>query len=191
MNKHATTTRATTNGAAGSEKHVRKRVSSLKPSPENQLLYRPPSDDPDIGALAESIRRNGCDPLVITADNYIVSGHRRRAALLRIGQGFVRCRVLDRRRDEYTPDEYVALLRDFNEQRDKTVAEQVREELVDIDPDEAHRNLREQRAKSVFTPERNGVEGLHIEGEKKRYNISDDKAEHVRLILEIVEGRRD
>jgi hypothetical protein len=191
MSKHATTTRATTNGVAGSEKHVRKRVLTLKPSPENGLLYRPPSDDPDIDRLAESIRKNGCDALIITADNYIVSGHRRRAALLRIGQEFVRCRVLPQRRDSMTTDAYVLLLREYNHQRNKTVAEAVREELVDIDPDEAHRNLREQRDQSVFTPERNGVEGLHIEGVKKRYNISDDKAEHVRLILEIVEGRRD
>jgi ParB-like chromosome segregation protein Spo0J len=178
-------------GAASEGRIVRKRVPSLKPSPENELLYRSLADDPDIGKLAASIRKNGCDPLVLTADGYIVSGHRRHAALLRIGQEFVRCRVLPQRRDSMTTEEHVALLRAYNHQRDKTVAEQVREELVDIDPEEAHRRLRELRDKSINRPERNGVRALEIEGVKKRYNISEDKADHVKYILKIVEERKD
>jgi hypothetical protein len=175
----------------GGERFVRKRVTSLLPSPENRLLYRAVADDPDIGKLAASIVKNGCDPLVTTADNYIVSGHRRHAALQRIGQEFVRCRVLSDRRASMTTDDYVALLRAYNHQRNKTVAEQVREELVDIDPEEAHRRLRELRDKSVHRPERNGVHALEIEGVKRRYNISEDKADHVKYILQIVEERKD
>jgi hypothetical protein len=165
-------------------------VSSLKPSPENALLYRPPSDDPDVEALAGSILKNGCDPLVVTADNFIVSGHRRHAALQLNGQKFVPCRVLPERRDSMTRDAYVALLRAFNHQRNKTVAEQVREEVIDIDPKKAHQNLREQRDRSARAPERNGVKALAIEGVKKRWNISEDKAEHVKLVLQVVEERR-
>jgi hypothetical protein len=170
---------------------VRKRVSSLKPSPENTQLYRPVDDDPDITKLADSIEKNGCDPLKVTLDDYIVSGHRRHAALLLIGQVFVRCLVIPRRRDSMTTDEYVLLLREHNHQRHKTIAEQVREELVDMDPEVAYRNLRKLRDKSVNAPEHNGVQALEIEGNKKRYNISDDKADHVKFILEIVEGRRE
>jgi hypothetical protein len=165
---------------------VRKRVSSLKPSPENATLYRNMHDDPDIGKLAESIKRNGCDPLTVTADNYIVSGHRRHAALRCNEQAFVQCQVLPFRRDYWTTDEYLKLLREHNHQRNKTVAEQVREELIDIDPNEAHARLREQREKPLFAPERNCIEAIEIEGRKRRYNISEDKAEHVRLIKEIV-----
>jgi hypothetical protein len=170
---------------------VRKRVLSLKQSPENSVLYRPVDDDPDIDKLAASIEKYGCDPLVITADRFIVSGHRRHAALQRNGQEFVRCRVLPQRRDAMTKDDYVALLRAYNHQRNKTVAEQVREELVDVNPEEAHRRLRELRNKSIRTPERNGVEILEIEGTKRRFNISADKAEHVKYILQIVEDRRE
>ena len=87
---------------------VRKRVSSLKPSPENSKLYRPTGDDPDIESLAESIKKHGLnEPLIVTADNYVVSGHRRHAALTRIGQAFAPCRVLPVRRDSMTADEYV------------------------------------------------------------------------------------
>jgi hypothetical protein len=91
----------------------------------------------------------------------------------------------------YPTDDYLALLRAYNQQRHKTVAEQVREELVDINPDEAHERLRQQRRRSIYAAERNGVMALDIEGTKKRYQISDDKAEHVKYILKIVEERRD
>ena len=58
---------------------VRKRLKSLRPSPENASLYREvDASDPEIIKLAASIRRLGLrEPLVVTSDNYIVSGHRR------------------------------------------------------------------------------------------------------------------
>jgi hypothetical protein len=169
------------------EQFVRKRVASLKPSPENLLLYAHlDPDDPEIVKLANSIKKNGCVPLVVTLDNYIVSGHRRHLALTLNEQEFVRCQVLQLRRDAMTEDEFVKLLREHNHQRHKSVAEQVREELVDIDPAQAHENLRQRRARSICAPEYNGVETLVIEGEKRRYAISEDKAEHVKYIHQIV-----
>jgi hypothetical protein len=171
---------------------VRKRVASLKPSPENTRLYRAADDDPDVEALADSIRKHGLrEPLVVTADGYIVSGHRRYAALCRIGQGMVPCRVLPVRRGSMDPDAYLALLREHNRQREKTVAEKVREELVDTDPEAAHQRLREQRAKSVYAPEANGVEGLAIEGKSQRYHFSEDKGTHIKYAKKVVfEDRR-
>jgi hypothetical protein len=171
---------------------VRKRVKSLKPSPENLQLYRHTDDDDGIEKLARSIDKYGCDSLIVTADNYIVSGHRRQAALLLNGQDFVRCRVLPVRRDGMTTDEYLVMLRSYNHQRDKTVAEQVREELVDIVPGEAHRRLRSRRDRSINAHLYNGVEPLVIEGQTQRHAISEDKADHVKYIKQIVfEDRRD
>jgi hypothetical protein len=97
--------------ANADSKIVRKRVTSLKPSPENLQLYRAVDDDPEIGKLADSIQKNSCVPLVVTRDNYIVSGHRRHAALLLIDRRFVECIVLLVRRDSMTRDEYVVLPR--------------------------------------------------------------------------------
>ena len=81
-------------------------VEKLRPSPENNELYRPvdPSD-PEIIALADSIRElNGIqEPLIVTADGYIVSGHRRFAAAILAGLKAVPCRVLDFRKDEDHP----------------------------------------------------------------------------------------
>jgi hypothetical protein len=177
--------------AAATNELVRKRVSSLKPSPENSILYSPIGPvDAEILKLAAAIAENGCDALTVTADNYIVSGHRRHAALLFNDQATVSCRVLPLRRDEMTTDAYLALLRSYNHQRHKSVAEQVREELIDIDPEAAHRNLRFLRDKSINAAEYNGIPPLAIEGTKKRSNISDDKADHVKFIKEIVWGLR-
>ncbi len=121
---------------------VRKRVASLKPSPENEKLYRPTSQDQDIATLAASIEKYGLhEMLTVTEDCYIVSGHRRHAALVRNKQQFVKCKVLPFRRDSMSKDDYILLLRSHNHQRAKTVAEQVREQLVDIDPDNAARRL--------------------------------------------------
>src|SRR5262245_28590191 len=178
--------------AGAQERFVRKRAYSLKPSPENKLLYRAPQEDNDLACLADAMRRNGCDPLVITLDGYIVSGHRRHRALTEyLHQEFVRCRVLPVRRAGMDGDDYVKLLRDFNEQRDKSVAERVKEGLVDVDPDEAHRRLVLARHEALDRPRRNGLEALDIGARKNRPKISEDKAEHVRLVLQIVEELKD
>jgi hypothetical protein len=187
------TDRQATTGTLGGNRYkvIRKRVSSLRPSPENEVLYRSMVDDPGIDALAESIRKNGLfEPLVITADNHLVSGHRRHTALLRIGQRFATCRVLNVNRASMTTDEFIALMREHNRQRNKTIAEQVREELIDVDATQAHRHLCELRDKSLYTAERSAVEILEIEGHKRRHGISDQKAEHVSHILKVVEERR-
>jgi hypothetical protein len=167
---------------------VRKRLSSLKPSPENQHLYKPVDDsDPENVKLATSIQQQGLqEPLVVTADNFIVSGHRRFAALRRNGQVVVPCRVLEVRRDSMSTDDYVALLREHNRQRYKSVAEQVREELVDINPEEAHARLCELRDNSIFAFEQGDVEGLEIEGHKTRHAISGQKAGHVKYVKQVV-----
>ena len=49
---------------------VRKPISSVRPSPENDKLYRPVNPrDPEIVALAKSIKQNGLlEPIVITRD---------------------------------------------------------------------------------------------------------------------------
>ncbi len=83
---NATLKRQRLNGTAGS-RLVRKRVATLKPSPENERLYRPADEDPDIRMLAESIKKKGLrEPLVVTLDSYILSGHCRHAALELNGQ---------------------------------------------------------------------------------------------------------
>lgn len=175
------------------QKIVRKRVSSLKPSPENATLYPPKSDDFDrIDRLARTIAKNGCDPITITRDKYIVSGHRRHAALKLNGQEFVRCIVLEKRRRDYTRDEYLTLLREYNEQRDKSIPERINEEIVVGNDCDLERKLDVAQTMSLLSPEVNGITPIIIEGEKKRHGISGTKTEHVEYIKKIVfEERRE
>ncbi|MCY2987195.1 MAG: ParB/Srx family N-terminal domain-containing protein [Planctomycetota bacterium] len=171
---------------------IRKRRSAIRLSPENLELYNAiDRTDREILKLAESIKVNGLhEPLIVTEDNFLVSGHRRFTALGIINQVLVPCRVLPVRRDAMSHDEYVALLRDHNRQRYKDVAEQVRETLIDIDPEEAHQALRHLRTKSIYAAEFNGLDTLHIEGEKHRCEISDQKADHVKYALQVVNTDR-
>src|SRR5262245_61099422 len=93
-------------------------------------------DDPAIVKLAGVIDKNGYDPLVITLDNYIIAGHRRRLALMRNGVKWVNCRVRPERRDSMPKDDFIRLLREHNEQRHKSPTEQIHEEIIDTNPDE-------------------------------------------------------
>src|SRR5262249_15910649 len=129
-----------------------------QPSPENYRLYRPVDPrDPALKDLAASIREKGVlVPLVLTEDNYILSGHRRFAAAKLAGLREVPCvtqegvqRVLgeDDDDDDVSPD-FLKWLEHFNRQREKTLDEKLREAVVRADPKDAHAALSEYREAS-------------------------------------------
>src|SRR4051812_33972755 len=70
-------------------------LADCRPSPEHDRLYRPIDPaDPDIAALAESIKTRGLkERIVVSEDGYIISGHRRRAAAVLAGLKAVPVRV--------------------------------------------------------------------------------------------------
>jgi hypothetical protein len=152
---------------------VRKRVRTLRSSPENDL-YRPidiDNPDADLVALANSVKRMGVlEPPTVTLDNFVVSGHRRIAAARIAGVQTVRCRVLPKARADYSKDEYVALIRENNHQRVKTIAEMLREEVVSAEPEVAHRRLIQYRAQEC-RPLSNAIP---IRGRMNRRTISDN-----------------
>ena len=104
-------------------------------SPKNDQLYRPVSaDDPGDPRARGVIRQHGVrEPLVVSADNWLLSGHRRRVASEVAGLGLVPVRVERVRRDE-DPDHFVRLLREYNRQRVKGFDEKLREAVIDADP---------------------------------------------------------
>ena len=57
-------------------------LAAIRPSPENAALYRPVDPEAaDIRALAANIAETGVlEPLVISGDGYLLSGHRRYVA---------------------------------------------------------------------------------------------------------------
>ena len=145
-------------------------LSQIKPSPQNDALYKPvDKTTPAFKKLVRSIRKHGIlQPLTLTLDDVVMSGHRRFAASHFIGLRMVPCVYVEVYSD--APN-FVELLKEHNEQRIKTIDEQLREAVVDLNPDAAYRALVEHREKQA----RIDAEPLVIEGEMKRRAIGTSK----------------
>lgn len=120
---------------------MRMAIATLMVSPENEQLYKNRSTKhPDFRRLVKSIKRHGIQaPLLISLDLFVISGHQRLAAAIEAGLTHVPCIMMDIRRSDCTSDEWLAILREHNTGREKTLDERVMENIVDIDPDEAMR----------------------------------------------------
>lgn len=109
----------------------------IKPSPENDDLYGQIEDDAQMAALVESIQKRGLEePLVLTADRYILSGHRRFHAIKTYSPGWFRakgncipCRIRQDVRREGNP-QYYQELAEYNPQRIKTAGSLLKEALL-------------------------------------------------------------
>ena len=165
---------------------VRISPGKLRPSPENAQLYA--DNDASLNEFAERIRQQGViEPLVITKDRFIVSGHRRHSAALRIGLAEVPCRQLTFNRRDLPTDQYVKLLREFNRQRSKTIDEILRESVVDADPDTAYVSLVESRVRRA----RDGHGVFEIEGVKRRAKIGRLKQPMLDAVCAAIHSRRE
>jgi ParB/Sulfiredoxin domain len=156
-------------------------LSEIKPAPENDLIYRPISpDDPDIQKLAESIQKHGLkEPLVVTQDGYILSGHRRYVACRLLGMKRVECRVEPISR--FDPS-FETMLCEYNRQRVKSLDEIVREQVISINPDDAYQSLISYRKRISAV----SGECISIEGVKTRRSISRGKREMLAAVRKII-----
>lgn len=120
------------------------RLDDIRPSPQNDKLYRPvDSDDPEIIKLANSIKVNGLlQPIGISLDGEIYDGHRRYAAAKLAGLTVVTVR---RKSSKSTDESFLTLLRECNRQREKTLDERLREEIVSASTEDTYRDLLIQR----------------------------------------------
>jgi hypothetical protein len=159
---------------------------AICPSPENEKLYRPVSTrDPEVIALAHSIREHGLrEPIIVTTDGYILSGHRRYVACKLAGLTTLRCRV----ENVHSSDpQFIVLLREYNRQRVKLFDEVVREEVLSMAPEEGHRILIEHRE----TQSRVKVNAIAIEGTQVRAPITSAKRPFLDRILAYPDEQRD
>jgi hypothetical protein len=163
-------------------------IHMLLPSPENDAIYGPCSvDNPDDAALADDVEANGVrEPIGISPDWFVVTGHRRLWAAIKAGLKVVSVRVLACSRIDYSRDEWIRLLRQHNFQRERTLDEKLREELVDISPEDAYQVLTEHRRERAALT----VETFPIVGTKRRKAVSDAKRFMVAAIKRILKERR-
>jgi hypothetical protein len=118
-------------------------VEQVQVATENNLLYDrfgiANGDDCD---LTISIRDKGIqEPLVLSADNILLSGHRRLAAAKYLGLKTVPARVVDVDFNSMTKTERLETLRLHNQQREKSPGERIKEKLLVIDPARAYSTL--------------------------------------------------
>src|SRR5262249_50055953 len=152
-------------------------LSEIMPSPENDKLYKPVDPkDPAVLELAESIRTAGFQgAIVVSLDDYILSGHRRRVAARLAGLWELPCVVENIRRLDDDGDvnpEFVRRLEMYNRQREKTLDEKLREAVVKADPEDAYAALSEHREACAKLRLDDAIE---ITGAKRRKRISEAK----------------
>lgn len=111
------------------------RITDVQPSPENAEIYGTPTmeSDPAMPMLVRSIERLGLEePIIVTQDNYILSGHRRYCAMRCLGASYIPVRFADVTRADTT--DYHRLLAQYNPQRVKSVASVLAEKLLQDAP---------------------------------------------------------
>ena len=125
-------------------------IASIKTAKENDSLYDAFGiANQDDYELALSIQQRGIqEPLTLTKDCYLLSGHRRLAAAKYIGLTSVPVRFDELTFCTLSHTERLETLRLYNRQRDKSPSERIREKLLDIDPVEAHSRLLQHRRTS-------------------------------------------
>jgi len=164
-------------------------IDDIRPSPENDQLYRPIDEaDPEFVALTTSIKESGLqEPLLVTMDGWIISGHRRYAAARLAGLETLPCRVACINKDE-DKDHFIRLLRECNRQRVKTFDEKFREELVSANPQEAYSELVTHRCvKSAVVSD----QFMTIIGSKSRAAITAAKEPFLMAVKTIIADRED
>ncbi len=165
-------------------------IDDLNPSPENEDIYRRISvEDPAIIELAASIEKDGVlQPLTITTDKYILSGHRRHTAAEIAGLWEVPCRTVSIMRDD---PRFTRLLREFNRQRTKGVDEILHEALIDVDEE----SLRVYRAhaleQQIGGDDRFGQSPITAGESRKRFRISKAKRQFADAIKQVIGARHE
>ncbi len=169
-------------------------INGIRPAAVNDEIYkRVRADDPAVRELAESIRALGVlDPLLVTTDGVILSGHRRHAAARLAGLTAVP--VIFRHDTHSSDPDFAKKLVEANRTRDKTADERIREAVAATDPAEAHAALRRHREDArTAGQDRAAREGLAVVGSSsaiRRNKVSAGKQPMLDALEKIVADNR-
>lgn len=139
-------------------------VWEIQPSPENSEIYGPTTyeNDPALRLLVRSIERLGLEePLIVTRDKYVLSGHRRLFAVLELGWEKVPVRFANITRADAT--DYHRLLSEYNPQRVKTVATALSESLLRAEEDSGNGHSWAEYREAKGNP---NIKMMNVAGEK-------------------------
>ena len=160
-------------------------IDEIRPSPENWEIYRRPEADADLPSLAESIREIGIQqPLIVSEDMFIISGHRRHAAAQLAGLSHVPAIIIEGEMRDLSDKERIKILIDHNKgTRVKTTAESVTEAMAAVDPEAAIREAQARKAQ-VFAKAQTSTQTVAANTGSRRTN----PLQHRREFLEAVQS---
>ena len=165
-------------------------INQIKPAPENEAVYAAIAwDDPAIKELSKDVKEHGLiEPILISTDGFIISGHRRRvaAALAGLTQVPVKIHPISRAED---PQGFIKLLVVMNSQRVKSTSDLLHETLIKIDPKDAHKQIVNQRLSKDATSGL-GLSAIDPSVIGCRYQISAAKQPLLDAVLEILNEQR-
>jgi hypothetical protein len=167
-------------------------IEAITPAPENDDVYSAIAwDDPDIHELARSIKEHGLqEPILISRDGYIISGHRRRVAARIAGLKEVPVRVHEVSRAE-NPKEFLKLLVEMNTQRIKSTSVLLHEALIKIDPKKAHQQIVNERIEKDRERSLNGLTEIDPDDIGRRCEISKAKQPMLDAIARVLDEQRE
>jgi hypothetical protein len=166
-------------------------IESIRPAPENDAIYAAIAlDDPEVQELSKSIKVHGIqEPILVSRDGYIISGHRRRVAAYLAGLSKVPVRVHPVSRAN-EPETFTKLLVEMNSQRIKSPSDLMHETLVKLDPADTYKQLRRERA--ARDRERGGsLEAVDPQHVGRRCELSRAKMPFLAAILKVLEEQRE
>jgi hypothetical protein len=168
-------------------------IDSIRETPENWTIYNRPCTEPEFLALVQSIEDHGVtNPLHVSADSYIVSGHRRHAAakiamidsipIIRLGFNIA----------DKTPAQRVEILTEHNKgSRVKTAGELIAEAMVGIDPEQAVREARDRKSQ-VFTMAQTSSGRVHVTTTgNRRTDPRAQRGDFLDAVIQILENLRE
>lgn len=163
-------------------------VSEVKPSPENDDIYGAIGFDDQMENLVSSIRRRGLEePIIVSADGFIISGHRRYFACQEIGLQEIPIRRKPINRAENL-EEWHRTLIDYNPQRSKTVATLLKEALLKRSSEDPRDLIQRFEVEQWDDSEATYCE---VEGEKQLRKLTDRKGEFLQAVKNVVYDLRE
>ncbi|UUO05334.1 ParB N-terminal domain-containing protein [Blastopirellula sp. J2-11] len=131
--------------------HVAVCTSAIRPAWINDKLYDPVDEnEPSFLALVANVAELGIlEPIVVSADGVILSGHRRHAAACKLQLARIPVRIRYDVSFFGNHDTFMRLLASYNRQRVKTTSEQFREELA-LASNDAYIRVRRFRKDSAY-----------------------------------------
>jgi len=147
-------------------------ISNIKVARQNDNIYEQfiPSNFDDSSLVASIKERGILEPLVISVDNVLLSGHRRLSAARHLRHESVPVRIHKVKYHSLSEADQHLLLSEFNQQREKSAEEKINEAFVRTDPLMASSEIGWRKLERKLLTQ--SVSNLNLGSRKKRHSIT-------------------